>query len=35
MPEIKVMTWNIEHMHNWFADTQAQVVPAFDGVAKR
>lgn len=35
MPDIKVTTWNIEHMNNWFQDTQSQVAPAFAGVAKK
>jgi endonuclease/exonuclease/phosphatase family metal-dependent hydrolase len=35
MPQIKITTWNIEHMHDWFADTQSRVIPSFDGVARK
>lgn len=35
MPNIRITTWNIEHMHNWFNNTQARVVNDFDGVARK
>lgn len=35
MPSIKVATWNIEHMHNWFNDNQSHVVQSFKGVAEK
>lgn len=33
MADIKLMTWNIEHMHNWFNDASTNVLDNFDGVA--
>lgn len=35
MTDIKLVSWNIEHMHKWFADTQANVVRALRGVARK
>ncbi len=35
MPEVKVTTWNIEHMHDWFEDTKSHVVQNFDGIATK
>lgn len=35
MPKIKVTSWNIEHMHDWFNDTEANVVSDFEAVATK
>jgi len=35
MPSAKIMTWNIEHMHDWFNDTEPRVVNGFGGVARK
>ena len=36
MPDIKVTTWNIEHMNKWFTnDATPQIVPAFQTIVDR
>lgn len=35
MPQLKVTTWNIEHMHDWFDDTRANVITNFQAVATK
>lgn len=35
MPNIRLTSWNIEHMHDWFHDTLSQVASDFAGVAQK
>jgi hypothetical protein len=36
MPDIKVTTWNIEHMNKWFTnDATPQIVPEFQTIVDR